>query len=229
MTDSSKVIQNAPLDPDIHDWCSKSRLNLLNSYFSNSAEFLTWACCLDEVLTKWVRYQLISEIADDNLLSQAKKDTKLAEKILTGWANDLWGHRLESIYLSQKHGLDRVTCSLIRVSDKNLAFELYQRLRSNEASFEYLSWNYAEGEEKVRGGRFKNTRVQALPAAMHSLLRKIKPGQVLKPHKLGNYYSIIKLDEFIPAQFDEETQRLLLKCELNAWIKAVAEHLSGHL
>ena len=98
-----------------------------------------------------------------------------------------------------------------------------------EASFEELSWTFGEGAEKNQGGRFYKQRIYSIPAGLRSLIRKIRPGEVLKPHKLGEWYVILALDHFEPAQFDEVTKDLLLSIELDRWLHEVSLHLLDQL
>ena len=153
----------------------------------------------------------------------------LSEDALTAWSRQQWGHRLETLYLAQKQGLDLVSCSLLRVKSQHMAFELSLRLKSNEASFDQLSWMYGEGPERLHGGIFDNRRIQELPPSLSLLLSKAKPGEVLKPHRLGEWYVVMLYTQWTPAQFDESTKSLLLKCELNKWIDAVVVELQAHL
>ena len=104
---------------------------------------------------------------------------------------DEWGHRLETLYLQRKNLLDQVSCSMLRVQNQHLATELFHRLISNEASFDELSWKYAEGPEKQYAGKYKSRRLLELPAGMVSLLKNMKPGETLKPRRLGSWYVII--------------------------------------
>ena len=46
---------------------------------------------------------------------------------------------------------------------------------------------------------------------------------------MGEWFVVVVLDEFIPAQLDEATQVLLLNRELRRWVLAVQEHLTAHL
>ena len=68
-----------------------------------------------------------------------------------------------------------------------------------------------------------------MPSGLHPLLRKLKPGEVLKPHRMGEWYVLLTLDELIPAQLDETTQTLLLNRELRQWALAVQEYLTAQL
>ena len=118
------------------------------------------------------------------------------------WMLQEWGHRLETLYLRDKEGLDRVSFDMLRVKNKYLAAELYYRLMANEQSFQQLSWKYGEGPERDHAGIFKNKYFKDLPNGMPELLRRMKPNETAKPRAFGNYYLVIKLKES-PAKFDD--------------------------
>ena len=215
-----------PIDPDVYDWLDAERLEDLFKKFDLIYDLLYPAGLLRQALIAWTRQQLLLQL---NASADLLVDPKASEMLLMSWAEELWSHRLETLYLEQKNELDFVTCSLIRVKNQFLAFELFQRLKSDEASFEELSWQFGQGEERKYGGRFLKKRMQAIPPAFHSLIKKMRPGEVLKPHRLGDWFVVMSLEEHIPSQFDKETQRLLLKCELNSWISSVVSHLESVL
>ena len=217
--------QSSPLDPDIYDWLTSARQSQLETRFTHLVDILHWSKLLKPVLTSWVRRELIYESAAYEENHQVLDDPEQVEKILMEWSSNNWSHRLESIYLDNKSNLDQVSCSLLRVKNQNLAFELYHRLKSREATFEELSWNYGEGDERNHGGRFNKKRLRAISPSLHPLLMKLRPGEVLKPHRIADWFVILSLEELSPSQFDERTKSFLLKCELNDWIKAVVSHL----
>lgn len=217
------------IEIDALDWCNKERLLSLDNSFAQSSSLLSWSGLLSKVLHAWVKNELLHELIEGEALHEALSDTKLADKALQAWGFEVWGHRLESIYLAQKSNLDRITLSMIRVKDQHLAFEIYHRLKANESTFDELSWTYGEGTEKRQGGRYINQRISSIPTALHPLVRKVKSGEVLKPHRLADWYVVLTLEELIPAQFDSDTQALLIKGERNLWMNNVVEYLAGHL
>ena len=247
------------VDPEIQQWCSQIRLQKLRSELGPAVRTLLWTKKLHSVVTSWVRRELISDFLESGEFgSQSDRNQKLllasdqwqslngentsppcdkidyenwyfAEEVLVAWSRQQWEQRLESLYLSKKQGLDFVSCSLLRVKDQSLAFELSLRLKANEASFEQLSWKYGEGPERSQGGRFEHQRLECLPNALRPLLAKLKPGGVLKPHSLGDWFVIVALDELVPAQFDDTTKLYLLSCELQAWLQKLSLYLVHHL
>lgn len=180
-------------------------------------------------IISWKKNQTIYQRFDSNVLENELESFLMRDFILDLWAQKEWGHRLEAIYLEKKDKLDRITCSILRVKDKYLAAELYYRLKSNENSFDELSWKFGEGKEKKYGGKFTNQRVQDLPDGFSQFIRKLKPGEVLKPHAVGKYYVLIQLESYSPAEFNDETKKYLLSSELDAWLQALTGLLSSKL
>lgn len=250
---------NSFLDPDISDWCDARRVDQIKLELLPGFQSLLWSQKLKPVVLAWVRRRLVLDLLRENSLwsveEKAEIYTKkclemknspelsleipqgvaddeawcLSEEVLAVWSRQQWGHRLETLYLAQKQGLDLVSCSLLRVKSQHMAFELSLRLKSNEASFDQLSWMYGEGPERNQGGRFVRQRMVNLPAALQPLLRKLKPGEVLKPHRLGDWFVIMSLEELLPAQYDNTTQDYLLRNELKIWLDAVSSHLVSQL
>ena len=172
---------------------------------------------------------MLSDLQVSTNFQEIEHDSSQAKEIFLKWSDYNWGNKIESIYLSQKHFLDRVTCSILRVRDQYLALELYHRIKANEHSFEFLSWHYGEGEEKKTGGKIVDKRLEVIPQQLHSLFRKVRVGEVLKPHQIGDWYFIIQVHDFNPAQFDESTKSTLLIREFDRWIKDVQSLLLDYL
>ena len=226
---SSSTDIAAPLDPDVFTWCTEERMERFSEIFSHSHEFMSWSGFLAKEIQAWIKYEILNEQLDSNVYQDVPESSSIASDALICWARTHWEHRIETFYLNEKQNLDIITCSLLRVKDQYLAFELYHRLKAGEENFSELSWRYGEGKEKNNGGRLLRQRFDQLPPGLHPLLRKLKPGEVLKPHKMGEWFVVVILDEFIPAQLDETTQALLLNRELRRWVLAVQEHLTAHL
>lgn len=254
MTNPSLSTRN-PLDPDIYEWCDSCRIEKFEKDILPAMKALRWSQQLQPVVMAWVRRELVHEILNDQLIwtieeqndrlkaayessdlaSQNSIDPAdsdamcLAEDALQAWSKQLWSHRLESLYLAKKEDLSLVSCSLLRVKSKFLAFELYHRLNSKECTFEQLSWEFGEGPERKQGGRFIRQRSDQLPSALYPLLKKLKTGEVLKPHQMGQWFVILSLEELLPVQFDVQTQEILLCDELKIWLTALSDYLVGHL
>ena len=221
--------QPVSTDPDVFEWCDEARIASLAKLVGPALPLLADSNLLRNAITFWIKRQVLLEFLTEKDYMEALSDRNKADQALLSWARSAWGHRLENLYLAEKHHLDRVTCSLLRVKDQYLAFELYHRLKAEESSFDELSWKFGQGQESRQGVRFNNQSIQSIPEPLHPILRTMKEGSVSKPHKFSEWYGILQLDNFSPAQFDEDTKNLLLKAELNKWLLRVVSELESHL
>lgn len=129
-----------------------------------------------------------------------------------------WGNKLESYFLSRKGQLDRVIYSLIRTQDAGIAQELYFRIQEGEQSFADLARQYSQGSEAQTGGMIGPIELSVPHPLLSQMLRLSQPGQLLPPTRLEDWFLIVRLETFIPAQLDEAMrQRLLNEC-FTTWL-----------
>ena len=173
----------------------------------------------DEVKDLMLRYK-----TEENL-----KYFQLRKNVIAKWSSFYWKHKLETLYLKYKHDLDKVTCSLIRVSSQPLALELYHRIIAGESSFEEVARNFGECSESRNSGLIKNQSLKNLPDGLAPLLSSMECGEVLKPYKIGKYFAVVRLEHFLPAVFSEELEDDLLLMEFDQWLNAVAAQLHSKM
>ena len=204
------------LQAEVHDWCTAERIQIFkDDYFSHLDIFAVCPQSQDLFIRSWIQINHIktlqskylktytldesdastfiqswSEIRDKLLLTFLPESKihiyAICQNLMLKWAFNEWGHRLESLYLERKSGLDQLSCSLIRVSDPFLASEIYHRLRSDSIPFDQLSWQFGEGPERKNSGFFPLMRASQLPEGFMPLIKKLNEGDVLKPHRIGN-------------------------------------------
>jgi parvulin-like peptidyl-prolyl isomerase len=164
----------------------------------------------DETKHKWLKYHHITEAQLEVLATRGL----LIEK----FKQATWGYKIESYFLSRKGQLDRVIYSLIRTQDPGIAQEIYFRIQENEQSFADLAQQYSQGSEAQTGGMIGPTEISVPHPVLSQLLRISQPGQLLPPTRLEDWFVIVRLEKFIPAQLDETMrQRLLNECFSN-WL-----------
>ena len=170
---------------------------------------------------------LLSGESPDNDYARLQPDSfkNQVDSVIKEWSNQQWGHRLESIYLENKESLDRVTFEMLRVSNQNLAAELYYRLMAKEQSFQQLSWDYGEGPEKKHAGKFQDQCLKDLPAGISPLLRRMKPNEPAKPRRFGKFFVILNLVQITSAQYDQNMKDYLLENQLNGLFAEIRQSL----
>ena len=208
------------IDPDPNIWLDNDRIRFLNYTLSPLFPFLQSTNLCNQVLLAWIGKEIERE---------AEHFESIYDKPLLNWSNAQWGHRLETMYLQNKIKLDKIDCRLLSVSDKNLSYELYHRLKANEEGFDSISLKYSTGAERFRGGRFENQSLSSFPKSLQSQLSSMEEGGILKPFAYNNGYSILVLDRRTPAEFDETTRENLLALEFERWSEALLPFLERHL
>jgi parvulin-like peptidyl-prolyl isomerase len=135
-----------------------------------------------------------------------------------------WGSRVESYFLANKSQFDKVVYSLIRVSEMEVAQELFFRIQAGEASFNDSAFEYSEGQEAQTGGLIGPVELSMPHPTIASMLSTSTPGELLAPTKLGEWFVILRLEKIIKAQLDETMRQHLLNHMFETWIAQEMKH-----
>ena len=243
----SQTTLSAPAEPRLDDWCTAARLELLFEQLHSAREVLLWSGQIETVLRGWVRRQLVVEAiqnawfvplpsSDDTSKpcpqewpDHLHQTWQQRDQALLAWAEQQWGHALESLYLARKSQLDRLTFRLLRVSNGGLAMELYHRIKAGEASFEQLSWEFGEGAERFRAGLMKNQPLDKMSKTLVPLLANLQTTELQPPRAMGKQFVLYQLVERHPLVFDQATRQQLLMEQLTCWEVPLLERLAAHL
>ena len=134
------------------------------------------------------------------------------------YSQEHFRHKAEARFLARKDQLDQVVYSLLRVEDGYLARELYLRISGGEANFADLAANYSQGPEaKTKGIIGPVPMTQAHPA-LSERLRTSKPGQLLQPFRVDQWWLVMRLERYEAAQFDENTRQRMAQELFQEWI-----------
>jgi glycosyltransferase involved in cell wall biosynthesis/parvulin-like peptidyl-prolyl isomerase len=130
-----------------------------------------------------------------------------------------WGNKLESYFLQRKQQLDQVIYSLIRNRDAAVVQELYFRLQEGEQSFAELARQYSQGSEAKTSGLIGPTALSSPHPKLTRILTVSQPGQISPPTHLGEWWVIVRVEKFLPAQLDEPMRQQLLDELFSAWLE----------
>ena len=134
-----------------------------------------------------------------------------------------WGDTLKLYFLQRKAQLDKISFSIVRINDRDLAQELYFRIQDREQSFAELAQQYSQGEEAQAGGMVAPRELGSLPAALGQLLQNRQAGDLLPPLPMADKIAIIQIDRVIPATLDAITRQRLLNEQFQAWLQKQIE------
>lgn len=165
-----------------------------------------------QLIAEWCKERKID--SEDTLKNwQEKKnisDKIWREVIIRNWRWSKWCRKkfnkdLSSYYLQRKQDLDKVTYSLLRVSKRELANELFLRIKEGESSFTEIAFNYSEGPERSTGGKVGPIAINQSHPILMRLLQVSSNGQLWAPKQLESWWIVVRLDEMHTTKFDEQT------------------------
>ncbi len=130
-----------------------------------------------------------------------------------------FGTKVESLFLERKDQLDRIVYSLIRVKEAGVSEELYQRLIDGEARFGDLAAQFSLGPEAQTQGILGPVPLTQPHPQIGKLLLISQPGQLWPPRPIGEWWVIVRLEQFLPAEFDDQARVLLLQEQGDRWLE----------
>lgn len=237
------------LDPLPSDWLDDSKVYYIQQVISPVESLLRRADLFDSFVSAWIDDQIISEIIDNknvfedlndrlnlfdhqlfSFMDLESLDLISRQQLLIVWSASHWSDKLESMYLRNKAKLDKVSFKMITVSNKNLATEIYHRLKANEESFDALSLQYGEGSERFRGGYYPLQSFESLPDYLRKSIKSCGPGDLLKPFKSSKgSYSVLLINDLSEAAFDDESKKNLLRLQFTEWKSLLLPHVQKFL
>lgn len=130
-----------------------------------------------------------------------------------------WNAYIETDFLKNKAQLDRFICAILRTKNAELAQELYFRLKEGEQTFADLAPNYSEGPEAKTGGLIGPVVASTMHPKLLQILSSSQPGQLCPPQRLEEWFVIVRLEQYLPAQLDEAIRRQLLERRFQEWLE----------
>ena len=171
----------------IIDWKKKNSI-------SSSTELYEWLNLYEINYEEWV-----------NLIN--------SDYLWASWCMNKYKHELSTYYQSKKNELDMFFYSVIKVENKDLADELYIRIKEEESSFEEIAYEFSEGNEKYIKGRMGPVMINNVEASISSLLKVGSINQLWQPKKINGFWYILRLDKVLHSKFNTNL-KLKLALEL---------------
>lgn len=129
-----------------------------------------------------------------------------------------WEDHLESYFLECKNQLDRVVYSLIRTKEAGIAQELYFRIQEAESSFADLAHQYSEGSEAQTGGLIGPVELNVPHPQIAQMLMTGSVGKVYPPTPIGEWWVILRLEQYLSAQLDNQIRQRLRNDLFQKWL-----------
>ena len=134
------------------------------------------------------------------------------------YKQNTWNSKLEAYFLENKRQLDKVVYSLIRTKDAGVAQELYFRIEEGEETFSEVATKYSQGTEAKTGGLVGPVELNVPHPKIAQMLMSSQPKQLLPPTSVGEWWVLLRLEQYQSAQLDEPTKRRLLGDLFQKWL-----------
>ena len=144
------------------------------------------------------------------LSSNVKQQTFIREQFLP---------KAEARFLDRKNELDQVVYSLLRLENRFLAQELYLQIESGESNFADLAKRYAEGLERNTNGIIGPVPLTQAHPVLAERLRISRPGALLEPFRISDWWLVVRLERYSPATFSDEISDLMCQELFVEWQK----------
>jgi PPIC-type PPIASE domain len=178
------------------------------------AQSIELEVAIDRYYQQIARLPVNRDISEGQLKNIAIRTVKLQQFKL-----GVWGNKLGSYYLNHKSQLDRVVYSIMQIEDGSIAQELFFRVQSCEQSFAKLAFKYSEGATALDGGKLIPIPFGSLHPIIASQIVSLNLGQLSPIFKIDNFYIFIRLEDVIPAKFDNRLCQSLLDELFERWLQ----------
>ena len=230
--------------------------NFLDEINNNSLKILRLGNMLPNLVKSFLIYEIVSEISiEHNLYETEIKNFYLKNKILnkndlvnilkikgiseeelhyqitlplkiSKFSAQHFQEELKSYFLERKDFLDEYTFNIIRVKNKDIAYELYFRLDSDESDFTSLSESFSYYSELYPKGLFGPKNLQGMNPIIINRLIIASPGELIQPFQIDEWWIIIKLLKREKAKLDKTTTKMLLQEIFNKFVNKLVNNFT---
>ena len=230
--------------------------NFLDEINNNSLKILRLGNMLPNLVKSFLIYEIVSEISiEHNLYETEIKNFYLKNKILNKndlvnflkikgiseeelhyqitlplkifkFAAQRFQEDIRSYFLERKDFLDEYTFNIIRVKNKDIAYELYFRLDSDESDFTSLSESFSYYSELYPKGLFGPKNLQGMNPIIINRLIIASPGELIQPFQVDEWWIILKLLEKKKAMLDKPTTKMLLQEIFNKFVNKLVNNFT---
>lgn len=175
----------------------------------------------------WQHQQNKSQNTSDNIASALRR-LKLEK-----FKQKTWGDLIPGYFVRRKKQLDRVTYSRIKTKQKEVIREIHFRLIEQEQNVAELREEFTQsGQENPLiqvAEAINNVELGTLPLAIAKQLATMKANTISAPMLVGNYYVIVRLEQYASATCDRPMQKRLINELFDQWMQQQLAHHKYHL
>jgi len=129
-------------------------------------------------------------------------------------------------FIEHKIELDQLVVSRIVVLSQNAAEELRLQIDEKKFQFEELAREYSLTEDAMTNGLVGFVSRKEMLEQIGVDLYDVHIGELVGPVECAEGWSIFRVDEFVPAQYDDETKEFIRTQLLDEWLSSQIQSLN---
>lgn len=167
--------------------------------------------------------QLVNPEAFDKwLTSQGTNYVDFRKQVTAGLKIELLkqqitNSKVEEVFNQNKASFEQVILSRIVVKDLQKAEELKSQLDGKSVEFEKLAKEESTTNDRVFNGMMGAMTMGQLPETIRELLKDAEPGDIIGPVENQEMYSIMRLEQRIPATLSGQLKQNLQEQIFEQW------------
>ena len=178
---------------------NEQQLKIINNWKKNNSiksnsELEQWLLLYELNMDEWI-----------NLIN--------SDYLWTYWCMDKYKDELTQYFIKRRDYLDLYYYTIIKVKKKEIADEIYIRIKEEESTFEEIVKNFSFDKESFYGEKIGPISINNIENSIASLI-KIGDLEQLFPPKLSNgFWFILRKDNVLRAEFNQQ-HKIKLSLEL---------------
>ena len=150
---------------------------------------------------KFEEFLLQNNLSKSILYSKLIRSSKINKFVLEKFKS-----AARQFFIQNKDSYNKVTYSLIRNSNSQLAKELYLQIEAKEANIYDLAAKYSEGDEKFSKGIVGPVPISQSHEIIRQKIINSKEGDLLEPFKVERWWIVLKLEKIFQTDFSDQIE-----------------------
>ena len=164
--------------------------------------------------------QLKKGLSEEDYHQQILIDLKKYLFAKTNFQNEI-----ENYFFQKKEELDTYIFNIIRLKNKDLAYELFFRLDEGESNFDTLAKEYAIYSDLYPEGIYGPVTIKGFHPIIRKNLVNSTQGELLQPFQADNWWLIIKVIEKKEAKLDYLMKKNLLLEMFDEYVNKITKEI----
>ena len=192
----------------LFDNFKKAIFVLFNNFMVFNFKHLLWSNCSKKSNSELEQWLLLYELNMDEWINLINSDY-----LWTSWCMDEYKDELTKYYMKRKDYLDLYYFTIIKVKNKELADEIYIRIKEKESTFEEIANKFSNDNEGFYAKKIGPISINKMEDGIVSLIKIGDLNQLFQPKLLNGFWFILRKDNVLKAEFNDQ-QKIKLSLEL---------------